>query len=396
MNTVKPSKYIVLILASLVAFGPLSIDMYLPALPMIADKLSASSASVQQTITVFLIGFSIGMLIYGPLSDHYGRRKLLISGIIIYLIATIGAILAPTVEFLLASRLLQALGGASASVLARAIVRDLYAVKDSAKILSWMQIITMIATIIAPILGSILMGLFGWPSIFIFLFFFAALALAMYCMNLSETLEPERRLASMKDVFLSYFQIATNPKGIAYILCMGSAFSAMFIYITASPFVFIEYFGLSEFQYAILFSTNIFGIMTMTSINAFFVGRVGPQRMIQVGTSILFLASIFLLIMGWLGNSMWLLMGGIWIFIAMTGSLNANCIASLMGFFSKQAGAAAGLAIAFQFGIGALMSFVVSSFGLIEPWPMTTLMAIMGTISFVSMIWTSVITKKGQ
>ncbi len=394
MNIVKPSKYVVLILASLVAFGPLSIDMYLPALPEIAGNLAASADAIQQTITVFLIGFSIGMLIYGPLSDHFGRKKLLMSGIVIYLLATLGCIFAPTAEFLLGSRLLQALGGASASVLARAIVRDLYAVKDAAKILSWMQIITMIATLIAPILGSTLMTNFGWQSIFIFLFIFAAVCFVAYGTQVPETLEPERRLPNIMSVFKSYWQIALNPKGLAYILCMGSAFAGMFVYITASPFVFIEHFGLSGHQYAYLFAANIFGIMMMTFANAFFVGRVGPQKMIQFSASVLFCAAMLLLVLGFNDAGMWSIMFGIWLFIAMTGSLNANCIASLMGRFPKQAGAAAGLAIAFQFGFGAVMSWGVTHFKVIEPWPMTTLMGIMGAICFVSMICTAMIHKK--
>lgn len=394
MGKVKPSNYIVLILACLVAFGPLSIDMYLPALPAISDSLSASAGSVKQTITIFLVGFSIGMLIYGPLSDRYGRRKLLISGIIIYLLATVGAIFAPNVEVLLGSRLLQALGGASASVLARAIVRDLYELKDAAKILSWMQIITMIATLIAPILGSVLMAYLGWQSIFVFLFLFALLCFFMYSINISETLEEEWRLPSIKHVFQSYFKIATSAQGLAYILCMSSAFAGMFVYITASPFVFIEHFGLSAQQYAYLFAANIFGIMIMTFINASFVSRVGPQNMIQFSATILCLASIALLVFGITNGGMWSIMLGIWFFVAMTGSLNANCIASLMGIFSKQAGAAAGLAIASQFGLGALMSWLVSQFTAVEAWPMTTLMGAMGVLCFICMLCTRIIHRK--
>lgn len=394
MGKVKPSNYIVLILACLVAFGPLSIDMYLPALPTIANDLSSSSSSVKQTITIFLIGFSIGMLIYGPLSDRYGRQKLLIGGIVIYLIATLGTIFAQSVEVLLGARLLQAFGGASASVLARAIVRDLYAVKDSARILSWMQIITMIATLIAPILGSTLMRYFGWQSIFIFLFIFALLCFFMSSVSLSETLEEESRLPSIRSVFQSYFQIATSPQGLAYIFCMASAFAGMFVYITASSFVFIEYFGLNEQQYAYLFAANIFGIMIMTFSNAFFVGRVGPQKMIQFGSTVLFVASIALLILGMTNSGMWSIMIGIWFFVAMTGSLNANCIASLMGIFSKQAGAAAGLAIASQFGLGAIMSWSVSEFEVFKPWPMTSLMALMGCLCFISMLCTVMIRRK--
>lgn len=386
MKIVQPSGYVVLILACLVAFGPLSIDMYLPALPTIATDLASDTTAIKQTITIFLIGFSVGMLIYGPLSDYYGRRKLLLAGVVVYLCATIASVLAPSADFLLIARLFQALGGASASVLARAMVRDIYEVKDAAKILSWMQIITMIATLIAPILGGILVTYYGWRSIFIFLFVFVLTSATMFATRLPETLPEERRLPSVMMVFKSYYQIATSSIGLAYILCMASAFAGMFVYITTSPFIFIEYFGLSSQQYAYVFGFNIFGIMIMTTINATFVGRVGPQKMIQIGTTTLFLSSLALLLMGATGiGGLWGIIFGIWFFVAMTGSLNANCIALLMRVFPMQAGAAAGLAISFQFGLGALMSFIVSQFGTNEPWPMTHFMALMGCVSLLSM-----------
>lgn len=387
--SVNKSTYLVFILACLVAFGPLSIDMYLPSLPDIANNLKASSSSIKQTITVFLIGFSIGMLIYGPLSDRYGRRRLLLGGVILYLVATIICIMAKSAEMLLFARLLQALGGASASVLARAIVRDVYELRDAAKILSWMQIITMVATLIAPILGSFLVIYFGWRSIFLFLFVFALICLYMFTKSVPETLPSSSRLKSTESVVLSYYRIVSSKVAISYILCMGMAFAGMFVYITASPFVFIEFFGLSTQQYAYLFGSNIFGIMIMTIINANLVTRVGPQKMIQFCSLILLLSAISLFVMGVTGiGGLWGVIIGLWFFVAMTGTLNANCIAKLMGLFPSEAGAAAGLAISLQFGLGALLSFIVGLFSTHQPWPMVTLIAIAAIISFLSMLIT--------
>ncbi len=389
MSTVKQSGYLVVILACLVAFGPLSIDMYLPSLPSIAQDLATSHGEIKLTITVFLIGFSVGMLIYGPLSDHYGRRKLLLVGMVLYLVATVACIVAKSSAFLLIARLLQALGGASASVLARAMVRDVYPVKDAAKILSWMQIITMVATLLAPIVGSFLVDHWGWRAIFVFLFIFALLCFLVVGKQVPETLPVERRLASVKSVFYSYWHIATHKTALAYILCMGMAFAGMFVYITASPFVYIQYFGVSTQQYAYLFGFNIFGIMVMTVTNANLVGRIGPQRMIQFCATVLFLAGLALFLMGLTGfGGLWGIVLGLWFFVAMTGSLSANCIAQLMAIFSKQAGAAAGLAVASQFGLGALLSFLVSQFHTVSPWPMVSFMAGAATICFLAMLWT--------
>ena len=178
MNTVKPhSKFLLVLLSALVAFGPLSIDMYLPSLPSIALDLSSNVAAVQKTITIFLIGFSVGMLIYGPLSDRYGRKKLLMMGMALYVLATLGCIFASQIEHLQGYRLLQALGGASASVLSRALVRDLFNNAEIPKILSLMHIITMIATLIAPIAGALIVEYFHWTGIFVFLLIYSFLCL---------------------------------------------------------------------------------------------------------------------------------------------------------------------------------------------------------------------------
>lgn len=234
------SKFLIVILAGLVAFGPLSIDMYLPSLTAITEDLGASISDIKQTITFFLFGFSIGMFFYGPLSDHYGRRVLLIIGISIYLIATAGTIFTDNGQSLFSWRLLQALGGASASVIARAIVRDLFAVHDAAKILSIMHVITMLATLIAPIIGSYLTMFFSWRAIFVFLFIFALLALLAALFKLKESLPKEERNKSVTSALMSYLDIIKNRRAMGYIGSMSMTFAGMFVYITASPFVYMD------------------------------------------------------------------------------------------------------------------------------------------------------------
>ncbi|MBP6863219.1 MAG: Bcr/CflA family multidrug efflux MFS transporter [Neisseriaceae bacterium] len=385
-HTLRPRHGLIIILASLVAFGPLSIDMYLPSLPIIAEDLAARAGEIKLTITLFLVGFSVGMLLYGPLSDRFGRRWLLLLGIGLYLVATVGCAWALSAEQLLAWRLLQALGGASASVLARAIVRDVYPVGEAAKILSLMHIITMVATIAAPVLGSLLVLWLGWRAIFGFLFLFALLCLLLVYHKVPETLASERRLPSLRQVFGAYYQIATNRRGLSYIGCMGMSFAGMFVYITASPFVYIDYFGVTPQQYALLFGLNIFGIMAMTFVNASMVGRVGPQRMIQFGAGMVLASALWLLCLGWSGwGGLWGIVVGLWVFVAMTGTLSANCIAQLMALFPRQAGAAAGLAVATQFGLGACFSFLVSQFSAVDPLPMVGVIAVAGALCFGAM-----------
>lgn len=374
----KPRRLIVL-LAALVAFGPLSIDMYLPSLPLIASDLGASEGQVQLSIGLFLAGFSLGMLFYGPLSDRFGRRRLLLGGICLYMLASLGCALAATAEQLLVWRLLQALGGAAASVLARVIVRDLFPLNEAARVLSLMQQVTMIATLLAPILGSYLILLDGWRVIFIFLLAFAGACLALVAWRVPETHLQEARGTSLLAAFRAYGEIARQPRALGYILCMGLAFGGMFAFITASPFVYIQYFGISPQHYAWLFGLNIAGIMTMSFTNARLVGRLGAQRMLGFGASIAMLCGLALLAftasgMGGLVAVVLCLLG----YVSVTGMLGANCLACLMAIFPRQAGAAAGLAVAAQFAIGTMCSALVGALYDGTPWPMGLLVGVCG------------------
>lgn len=373
-----PGRLIVL-LAALVAFAPLSIDTYLPSLPLIASDLHADAASVQLTISLFLAGLCLGMLVYGPLSDRYGRRPLLLGGMALYLVATVGCMFASSVEQLVAWRFFQALGGAAASVLARAIVRDLFALGEAARVLSLMHLVTMLATLVAPLLGSVLMEVRGWRTVFFGLLVFGALCLVASAWKIGETHAPDQRGESLAKVFAAYWQIARQPLALAYILCMGLAFGGMFAFITASPFVYMEYFGVSPTGYAWLFGLNVAGIIVMTLINARWVSRVGPLRMLAVGAGLAGVAALWLLgtgLTGWGGLAM--IVFGVVVYVSVTGLLGANCVASLLALYPRQAGAAAGLAVACQFALGAAFSAVVSALADGTPEPMCLTLAAAG------------------
>lgn len=359
---VQQSRWLIVLLAALTSFGPLSIDMYLPGLPLIASDLDASDGQVQLTIGLFLAGFSLGMLFYGPLSDRFGRRRLLLGGIVLYMTATLGCALANDAEQLLLWRLLQALGGAAASVLGRTIVRDLYPIHDAARILSLMHLVTMLAALVAPLLGGYLMLLAGWRSVFIVLLAFSALCLFLVVWKVPESHPPEARGASLGAVFRAYGSIVRHAKALGYILCMGLSFGGMFAFLTASPFVYIEYFGISSQSYAWLLALNVVGIICMTLLNARLVGRLGPQRMLIFGASVAAVSGLGLILSGISGQ------GGLpaivlclLLYISVTGLLGANSVASLLAQFPGQAGAAAGLAVSCQFALGTALSLMVSA-----------------------------------
>lgn len=384
----KPSRLIPL-LAGLQAFGPLSIDMYLPALPEIARDLSTTEAIAQQTISSFLFGLFIGLLFYGPLSDKYGRQKLLIGGITLYLFASIACMLVSTAENLLIWRFIQALGGSAASVLGRAIVRDIFPVNEAARALSLMHLVTMIATLIAPILASYVLLIGTWRWLFAGLIAFSAILLCLTVLKIPETNQGISRSSRISKVYLAYLKMMCEIKALGYVLCMSICFAGMFAYLTVSSFVFIDYFGLTPQQYAWIFGLNIIGIMALVIINARLVTALGTQIMLNYFALLCAFSGILLLISGFTGfGGLWLLIIGMFGYISCTGVLGANCLASLMRLYPDNAGAATGLAVAAQFGLGALLSMLISTIYDGTDFYMSVVVGLCGLASFSVLLLT--------
>lgn len=354
-------RWLVWLLATLAAFSPLSIDTYLPSLPDIARELGTRDAQVQLTIGVFLAGLCSGMLLYGPLSDRYGRRRLLLGSLVLYIVASVGCIWVASVEQLIVLRFLQAVGGAGALVLARTVVRDLYPLSEAARVLSLMHVIAMLATLLAPILGTYLVLLGGWRIIFVMLSLLGTGCLVAVSIALQESLPAEARTRSVLASFRHYGSVLRDPLALCYILAMGLSVGGMFAFITASPFLFIHHFGFSPRAFSLLFGLNIAGIILATVINARLVRRVGPLQMLGFGSLVAACAGALLIIIGLTGwGQPFSITGGVLLFMGISGMIGANCIASLMGLFPGNAGAAVGLAISLQFACGALFSWLVS------------------------------------
>lgn len=368
-------RQLIVILAALVAFGPLSVDMYLPSLPLIAADLATPESNIQLTISAFLGGLCLGMLFYGPLSDRFGRRKLLLGGIVLYLLASLGCVFSGQVETLVFWRVLQALGGAAAAVLGRTIVRDLFPLEDAARVLSLMHLVSMVATLAAPLIGGYLILLVGWRAIFVTLAIFSGLCLLAVAWKVPESHPQTARGASIGTAFAAYGRIIVQPQALGYILCMGLPFGGMLAFITASPFVYINYFGISPQLYAWLFSLNIGGIFAVTLLNARLVARVGLPRMLVMGGSVAGVAGLALAVLGITGNaSPAAVVVCALLYISVTGLLGANCMASLLARFPQQAGSAAGLAVASQFGLGTAFSALISAMHDGSPLPMSLVM----------------------
>jgi len=372
-----PQRLLVLF-AALQAFASLSVDISLPALPAIAQDLAASEGATQGTISIFSLGMCLGMLVFGPLSDKYGRRRLMLSGIVLYIIVTIGCVFAQSVDSLIVLRFLQAVGGAAAAVLSRAIVRDVFAPPEVPRVLSLMQLVSMLAVMIAPLLGSYILSLGSWRWIFGFLAMFSVVTGMLAYWKIPETHHQENRADSLRATFLSYWHIYTDPKGLGYVLMMALCFSGMFAYITVSPFVFIEFYGLSTYQFSLIFGANSFGIMLLSLLNARWVRAYGSQYMLRLGSAICLVSGLLLLTSAGLDNHFWLLMLGLFGVVSCVGLIGANATASLMQLYPRSAGAAAGLAVASQFGIGALIAMVASAIYDGTPMAMILVVALCG------------------
>jgi DHA1 family bicyclomycin/chloramphenicol resistance-like MFS transporter len=361
-STLNPSRLIVL-LAALQAFGPLSIDMYLPGLPTMGDALGANEAQMQLTISAFLVGLFIGMIFYGPLSDKMGRRPLLLFGMVLYAISSLGCAYVSDADQLITLRFFQAIGGGAASVLGRALVRDLFPIQEAARVLSLMHLVTMIATLLAPLMGYYLMQAFGWRALFISLMLFSTLVLLIYALKVPESHKKEAQQKSLWHAYRAYGHLLSNPKAMTLILCMSFSFAGMFAYITASPFVYIDYFGLSQSNYAWLFGLNIASIIVFVLINSKAVRSVSTLHMLLFGTCISCLSAVCI---GYsaLGNSPSLtgIILGLLGYVGVTGLIGSNCMALLLHAYPNNAGAASGLAVSVQFGCGALISTLTSTF----------------------------------
>ncbi|WP_413756923.1 Bcr/CflA family multidrug efflux MFS transporter [Streptomyces sp. MMBL 11-3] len=290
---------VTLILGGLTAVPPLSMDMYLPALPEVTDALHAPAATVQLTLTACLAGMALGQLVVGPMSDKWGRRRPLIAGLLVYIVATAVCALAPTVELLIAFRLLQGLAGAAGIVIARAVVRDLYDGVDMARFFSTLMLISGVAPIVAPLIGGQVLRITDWRGVFHVLTVIGIVLTVVVWRLLPETLAPEQRHdGGTFEALRTMRALLADRVFTGYMLTGGFAFAALFAYISASPFVIQEIYGASPQTYSILFGVNSVGLVIVGQVNGkILVGRVSLDKVLAIGLAVITVASAALLLM---------------------------------------------------------------------------------------------------
>ena len=351
---------ILLILGALSAFGPLAIDFYLPSFPTLARAFATDVEHVQLSLAAYFAGLAIGQLAYGPMADRYGRRRPLLFGVVLFTLASLGCALAPNLEWLIAARFVQALGGCAGMVISRAVVRDLCDPLASAKVFSQLMLVMGLAPILAPLAGGVLLDVFGWQSIFFCLALFSALVGAGLAAWLPETLSDTQPRAPLRGSLGRYAALLRDREFIACGLAGGVAMAGMFAYIAGSPFVFIELYGVPAEHYGWLFGSNAAGFILAAQVNARLLRYRGPGFWLRRIVWVFFLSGVVLLGLALARPAqLWPLLIPLFIAIASLGCIPPNASACAMAHQGAQAGSASALMGSLQFCVAAGASSLV-------------------------------------
>jgi MFS transporter, DHA1 family, multidrug resistance protein len=385
---------LVLVLGALIALGPLTIDMYLPAFPQIAQDLDASDSAVQLTLTGMLLGLAVGQLIIGPMSDALGRRRPLAVGICSHAVASAVCAVAPTVAVLAGVRVLQGFSGAAVSVVAMAIVRDLFEGVAVARIMSRLMLVIGLAPIIAPSLGGLVLGFTSWRGIFVVLAAAAGLLLVVALLGVRETLPVERRRpATVAASLAGYRALLRDHVFVALAFIGGSMLAAMFAYVSGASFVLQDGFGLDARTFGLVFGANAAGLTLTSQLNPLLL-RWFRVRTVLTGAIIgAMAAATALLVVGLTGA--WGLAGvlvPLALLVSLAGLSLPNTPALALTRHGEAAGTAAAVLGCVQFGVGALIAPVVGAFGSSTPVPMACVM--LGVTSFAAVLMFGVVLRE--
>jgi DHA1 family bicyclomycin/chloramphenicol resistance-like MFS transporter len=363
-------------LGVLSALGPLSNDLFVPSLPLVAEGLSAGGGSVQLTLSTLLLGLSLGALIYGPLSDQYGRKGVLAAGLAVYVCAAVMAALAESLVALVLWRFLQGLGAASGSVLARAIVLDRWRGEQASRVLSWMAIFTFLSPVLAPLVGGQIASLGAWQTIFVVHAAAGAVCLAVALVAVGRS---ERDSAShLLQRVAAYGAILRDRQAVGYMACTALGFVGVVPLITNSSFVFQNFFGLTPFQYGLCFSLMMLGGSVGAYLNSHIVARLGISKLIGIGTTSMAVggtAALVLTLAG--GGVLGILLPGV-LYMFGVGFTFANSMARTMSRFPGSMGAASAVFGVNQFLVGALVAAGLSLLSTPSPLPLALTTAVAG------------------
>jgi DHA1 family bicyclomycin/chloramphenicol resistance-like MFS transporter len=367
---------LIVILGSMVAIGPLSIDMYLPGLPEITRSLDASAAAVQLTLTACVAGLALGQLVAGPLSDRLGRRRPLFAGLVTYAGVSLLCALAPNVLALTGLRFLQGLAGGAGIVIGRAVVRDLYSGAAAARLFSSLMLVTGLAPILAPVIGAQVLKVTAWQGIFVVLACLAVAIATLAALTLPETLPSRRRdRGGLVHTLSTMRGLMSQRSFLGYALTAGLAFGALFAYISGSPFVLQEIYGLSPQAFSFAFGANGLGLVIGSQINARLVGRYGPGLLLRRALLVIAAAATALLIVTAIGGlGVWPVIFTTFVVMSTLSFVMPNATALALAEHGAVAGTASALLGVTQFLVGGLAAPLVGLGGTGSAVPMAVVM----------------------
>ncbi|MGR5954883.1 Bcr/CflA family multidrug efflux MFS transporter [Enterobacter ludwigii] len=381
---------IVFILGLLAMLMPLSIDMYLPALPVISAQFGVPAGSAQMTLSTYILGFALGQLFYGPMADSFGRKPVILGGTLIFAGAAVACAQAQTIDQLIVMRFFHGLAAAAASVVINALMRDIYPKEEFSRMMSFVMLVTTIAPLVAPMAGGAVLVWFSWHVIFWILALAALLASAMIFFFIDETLPAERRQKfHIRTTMGNFASLFRHKRVLSYMLASGFSFAGMFSFLSAGPFVYIELNHVSPQHFGYYFALNIVFLFIMTIINSRFVRRVGALNMFRAGLWIQFVMAIWLVLSAFIGVGFWALVVGVAAFVGCVSMVSSNAMAVILDEFPHMAGTASSLAGTFRFGIGAIVGALLSMATFNTAWPMLWAMAFCATSSILFYLYAS-------
>lgn len=378
----------IFVLGALTALGPFTVDLYLPAFPLLESDFGVPAAAIQLTLTGTMVGFGVGQLLVGPWSDSVGRRLPIILATLVHILACVGAAMSSDIVWLGAFRVLQGFGAAAGAVVAMAMVRDLFGGKPLVLMLSRLALITGLAPVLAPLIGSQMLLFVDWRGIFWALAAYGVIVVAAVWFLIVETLPPARRtVAGHSTVRQRYRVLLSDRIFVGTVIISGLTFSGLFAYLASSPFLFQEVFGLSAQEYGLVFAIISLGVIigVQTSSRIMRSG-IGPQWILAVTTIGMLAMGLTIVVLAEAGSGFWGLAIPLWFFILMCGfSFPCMQVLALVNHGSE-AGTAASLLGAFNFGVAGLLSPIVGLFGVGTAVPMGAMMAITASCS-ICVLW---------
>lgn len=359
------------------AFASISTDLYLPAMPTMRIALGAAQGTMEWTISGYLIGFSLGQLVWGPVGDRYGRRLPVAAGLVLFIIGSAGCAISSDVGTMIGWRALQAAGACASVVLARAMVRDLYAGTQAAKMMSTLMTVMAIAPLVGPSVGSLILHVSSWRSIFwtlVAVGFIALLALT----HLPETLPVERRnRTAVQKAFSTYSQLLSHRRLLGYIGCGGFFYGGLYAYVSGTPFAYIAYYHVSPQAYGLLFAFGTIGIMVTNQLNSRLVSHLGSDRLMCYGSHAAAAAGLLLAVTAYFNiGGLAGLVVPLFLYVSVTGFIVANAIAGALNLSPAHTGALSALIGATQYGTGIAGSALVGALTNGTPVPMACIIGV--------------------